>query len=145
MKKAILAVLLAVTSVTASAQLAMPGSSWSELTYNPSPIRGTPEDGNIIFQGSIQQGIDWSKHGAWTFNTFAQLNYVADKNELFYNNKLSPMIGVKLRRDFDRGVIDVGVRLVHVNHFKGVSEGQPRSGTGVQAYAGYWFGWNLKK
>lgn len=145
MKKLILAVMLTITSIGAQAQLAMPGSNWTELTYNPSPIKGTVEDNNIVVQGALQQGIDWTKLGAWTLNTSVGVNYVADRNGLSYNNKISPLIGIKLRRDFASGSVDVGIRVVHQINFSGVSPGQPKSGTGVQVYAGYWFGWNLKK
>ena len=145
MKKILLAVALAAVSFGASAQIGYPGSTWSELTVDPSVLKGTPEDNNILFQGNIQQGIDWAEFGMYKVNTFAGLNYSVDKNRLSYNNKLVPMIGVRLIRSYgDAGTAEAGLRLVHQRNFRGVTEGAS-SGTGVQAYASYWFGWNLKK
>ena len=145
MKKLIIAAVLAATSFSASAQIGYPGSNWSELTVNPSVIKGTPEDNDLLFQGNIQQGIDWAEYGNYKLNTFVAMNYSIDRNKLSYNNKIVPMVGVRLVRTYgDAGVGEVGVRLVHQNDFRGVTEG-PRSGNGVQAYASYWFGWNLKK
>jgi hypothetical protein len=148
MKKAIFASALALAMV-AGAQaepLGYPGSNWSVLTVNPSPIRGTPEDNNVLLQGKIEQGVDWMRlgDGKWRLNSYVQLGYSADKNGLAYNNKLVPAIGTKVSRDFDNGVLDLGVQVVHQNNFRGVTTG-PSSGTGVQLYASYWFGWNLKK
>lgn len=145
MKKILIAMAMAAMSASASAQLAYPGSTWSELTFNPSPIKGTPEDDNVILQGAIQQGIDWKKYGNYTLNTYVGANYSIDKNGLAYNNKFSPMIGVRLIRSFQgSGVAEAGVRVVHQRSFRGVTQG-PTSGTGIQVYASYWFGWNLKK
>lgn len=146
MKKQILAALvLASLSLGATAQIGYPGSTWSELTISPSVIKGTAEDNNIVFQGAIQQGIDWAQYGNYKFNTFIGMGYIADKNHLSYNNKITPMIGARLIRTYgDAGTAEAGIRLVHQRNFRpGI--GEPRSGTGIQAYAGYWFGWNLKK
>jgi hypothetical protein len=149
MKKIILAAVLIAVSMGANAQIAYPGSTWGELTFDPSVVDDGPENNNILFQGAIQQGIDWKKYGAWTLNTYVGASYVIDKNELFYNNRFSPQIGVKLKRAHmiagAEGQTEVGLRLVHQRTFRGVSVGQPKSGTGVQAYAQYWFGWNPKK
>lgn len=144
MKKTLLAIALVAIASSASAQLSMPGSNWSTLTYNPSPIRGTPEDNNTLLQGNIEQGIVWRKLGDWKLNTYGALAYTVDRNGLAYNNKLSPSIGVKLQHDFaNNGVFEVGTAIVHQDNFRGVTAG-PKSGTGVNLYAQYWFGWNLK-
>ena len=150
MKAAILAVALLASVTAASAEdkytgpIGYPGSNWSVLTVNPGVIKGTPEDDNILLQGKLEQGIDWKKYGNWTLNTYGALGYSADKNGLFYNNKFVPALGVKMSRGYERGVIDVGVQVVYQNNFRGVTAGD-NSGYGVQAYASYWFGWNLKK
>lgn len=145
MKKTLIALAVLAASFGASAQSSFPGSNWSELTVNPSVVRGTPEDNNVLLQGNVEQGmIVTTLAKGWRVNTFAGLNYSIDRNALAYNNKLVPMVGVKLQHDFDGGVVDLGVRLVHENHFRGVTAG-PSSGTGVQAYVSYWTGWNLKK
>lgn len=145
MKKLFIALALVGLSLSASAQLAYPGSNWSDVTVNPSVVKGTPEANNVLLQGNIEQGIVWKHFGAWRLNTFTGLNYSVDRNGLAYNNKLAPMVGVKFQHDFSsNGQLDLGVRLVHERHFRSVTEGE-NSGTGVQAYADYWFGWNLGK
>jgi hypothetical protein len=151
MKKTILATALVLAAVGASAEglkpIGYPGSNWTVLTVNPGVIKNSPEDGNVLLQGKIEQGVDWLRFGAdknWRLNTYASLGYSWDKNALAYNNKLVPAAGVKVSRDFDSGVVDLGVQVVHEIHGRGVTSG-PKSGTGVQAYASYWFGWNLKK
>jgi hypothetical protein len=150
MKAAILAVALLASVTAASAEdkssgpLGYPGSNWSVLTINPSVISGTPEDDNVLLQGRVEQGIDWKKYGNWTLNTYAALGYSADKNELSYNNKFVPALGVKMTRSFSSGVVDIGVQAVYQNNFRGVTSG-PNTDYGVQAYVSYWTGWNLKK
>jgi hypothetical protein len=149
MKKLLFATALAVASAAASADglkpVGYPGSNWSVLTVNPGVIKNTPEDNNVLLQGRLEQGVDWKRFGSnneWTFNTYASLGYSIDKNELAYNNKLVPAIGAKISRRFDSGVVDFGIQAVHERHFTGVTSG-PKSGSGVQVYASYWFGWNL--
>ena len=151
MKKTIIATVMALSAIGASAEglkpIGYPGSNWSVLTVNPGVIKNSAEEHNVLLQGKLEQGVDWLRFGAdknWRLNTYAALGYSVDKNAIAYNNKLSPAIGVKVSRDFDSGVVDLGIQAVHETHNRGVSSG-PKSGTGVQAYASYWFGWNLKK
>lgn len=141
MKKSLIALSLLAVSAAASAQVAYPGSSWSTLTF-PAGVAGT-EEKNVTLQGKFEQGIDWLKLGEdkkWTLNTYVSLGYSVDKDKLDYNNKVVPAVGVKLTRSFDNGVIDIGVQLIHERRWISGS-----SGTGVQAYGSYWFGWDLKK
>ncbi len=145
MKKTLFAaVALLALSGAASAQLAYPGSTWANMTVNPSVIRNTPEDNNVLLQGRIEQGIVWSKIAGFSVNTYGALSFSADKNGLAYNNKLVPAVGVKLQHPFDSGTVDIGLQVAHQQNFRGVTSG-PNSGTGVQLYAQYWFGWDLKR
>jgi hypothetical protein len=145
MKKIAIAAAMLALSLGASAQSSAPGSAWATLTYNPSPIRGTPEDNNTLLQGRVEQGLIVGKLGGFRVNTFGAVNYSVDNNGLAYNNKIAPMVGVKLQRDLgSRGIVEMGVQVVHQNNFRGVSGG-PSSGTGVQAFVSVWNGWDLKK
>jgi hypothetical protein len=145
MKKTLFAVALLVASASAFAQSSAPGSAWASLTYNPSPIKGTPEDNNTLLQGRVEQGLIVGRVGGFRVNTFGAVNYSVDNNGLAYNNKISPMIGVKLQRDLgSSGVVEAGVQVVHQHNFRGVSSG-PTSGTGVQAFVSFWSGWDLKR
>jgi len=152
MKSLIVAAVLGVSSLGVYAEglklpTDFPGSNWSALTLHPGVVKGTPEDGNLLLQGKIEQGAIWARFGdndKWALNTYVSLGYSADRNKLYYNNKLSPAIGVKVSRSFESGVVDIGVQAVHETYFHGIT-GSPKSGSGVQAYASYWFGWNLGK
>jgi nucleoside-specific outer membrane channel protein Tsx len=142
MKKILLAAaLLAATSSVFA--LDAPGQNWSSLTYNPSPIRNTREDDNVLLQGRVEQGLIVGRISGFKVNAFGALNYGADKNGLSYNNKIAPSIGVKLQRNLgSAGIVEVGVAVVHQNNFRGVTSG-PSSGTGVQAFISVWNGWNF--
>lgn len=146
MKKIISAIALLAAAFTASADpIGYPGSNWSTITINPGVVRGTAEDNNVLLQGKAEQGIDWLRFGAgdaWKLNTYAQVGYSVDRNKLDYNNKLVPAVGVKMVRSFEHGTAELGIQVVHEDHFR--LSGPGRSGNGVQAYGSYWFGWNLK-
>lgn len=145
MKKILIAA-TALVAISANAQVtSYPGSNWSDMTVNPGVIGNTPEENNVLLQGNVEQGAIVGHIGDFRVNTFVGMNYSVDRNGLSYNNKLVPMAGIKLQRNFgDRGVMDMGLRVVHENHFRGVDTG-PSSGTGAQMFVSYWTGWDLKK
>lgn len=144
MKKTLVTLALVALSGAALAQpVGYPGINWSVLTLNPGVIRDTGERDNMLLQGNLEQGVDWVHFGEgnrWRFTSYGSLGYSVDRAGLDYNNKLVPAVGVKISRSYDNGVVDLGVQAVHERHFR-----SNRSGTGVQAYASYWFGWDLKK
>jgi len=144
MKKTLVAAALLVITSGAFAQSA-PGSAWATLTYNPSPIRGTPEDNNTLLQGRVEQGLIVGHVGGFKVNAFGAVAFSADNNGLSYNNKIAPAVGVKLQRDMgSNGIVELGIQVVHQNNFRGTTSG-PNSGTGVQAFINVWSGWDLKK
>jgi hypothetical protein len=122
--------------------IALPGSNWSVLSY-PSGAIGAERE-NVLLQGRIEQGADWVRFGEgknWVFNTYVDLGYSADSQELTYNNKLVPGIGAKISRRYADGVVDFGVRYFHQYNWVGQNE----SAGSFQAYVSYWFGWDLSK
>lgn len=133
---------LALAASAAHAEpLEMPGSTWAYIV-GPSSSQGD-ERNNVLLQGKIEQGIVWFKFGEdgkWKLNTFAALSYSLDSKGINYNNKAIPAVGVKISRDFENGVLDLGVQAVQENRWK-----DNVNSTGVQAFASFWFGWNLKK
>lgn len=134
------------SSDTSSGPIGYPGSTWGVLTLNPG-VRGAEEKHNVLLQGKVEQGIDWFAFGTdknWRFNTYVSMGYTADKNGLAYNNKVVPAIGAKVSRRYESGVLDLGLQAVQETQFRGVPSGGRRTDTGVQLYASYWFGWNLK-
>ena len=145
MKKTIFGLALLAASVGASAQLAYPGSNWSNLTYNSDPAAPSSERTNTLLQGNIEQGIVWKNFNGWRLNTYASMGYSADNVGYAYNNKVTPALGIKFQRPWDGGNLDVGVQVVHQRNFRNVPTGASNSGTGVQAYVQYWTGWDLKR
>ena len=147
--------MLMTTLALADGPVGYPGSTWGQFVTPSSVVKGTPEDGNWLYQGKVTQGVDWVKFGpsnSWVFDTYLSVGFSMDKNRLSYNNKLVPAVGAKIVRTFSKGVIDVGAEVVHEEHFGDVYDGATpvgqrlsQNGTGVQAYVSYWFGWNLGK
>lgn len=147
--------MLFAASVVTAAPIGYPGSTWGEFVAPSSVIKGTPEDNNWIYQGSISQGVDWFKFGAdkkWTFDTYGRFGFSLDRNRLSYNNKIAPAVGAKVVRSFSNGAIDAGVEYVYQRHFGDIYDGASvvdtpvaREGYGARAYVSYWFGWNLGK
>jgi hypothetical protein len=142
-------VALSLNSIVANAAdgpIGYPGYTWGSLTYPSSVIKNSPENDNLLFQGKIEQGVDWVKFGSrkeFTLNTFASVNYSLDSQGLPYNNKVMPAAGVKVRMTGEWGVADLGVQYVYENRWK-YGEDQ-RSGSGVQAFLTWYSDWNLKQ
>jgi len=147
MKKLLIATAITALAMSANAQsTSYPGSAWANMTVNPSVVKNTAESDNVLLQGRVEQGMIVGHVGAFRINTFGALNYSVDRNGLDYNNKVAPMVGVKMQRDLSsQGIVEFGVQAVHERHFRGVSAGNPSSGTGVQAFVSVWSGWDLKK
>lgn len=127
--------------VFADGPIGYPGSAWAVITV-PASTTGV-EKNNLIFQGKIEQGIDWfylDSESKWKLNTYVSFGYSADSEALGYNNKAVPAIGVKTTRTFTNGVFELGVQAIHEDRWI-----DNVSSNGVQAYASTWFGWNLKK
>lgn len=127
--------------VACAEPISYPGTTWGSISY-PSGLVA-PENHDVLLAGRIEQGAIWFRFGErseWSLNTYAAINYSADNKGLPYNNKLTPLVGVKITRRLDGGLLDLGVQLAHERRFK-----DHQSNTGVQAYAGWWFGWDLKK
>jgi hypothetical protein len=145
MKKTLVTLALVALTGLASAQIAAPGSSWSTLTYNPSPISGL-EKNNVLLQGNIEQGLVWKQFDSgWRLNTYGAVAYSRDRNSFAYNNRVTPALGVKFQKPFDDGMVDVGLQLANQRTYRGATAGFPSSGTGIQLYVQYWTGWDLKK
>lgn len=80
-----------------SGPLAYPGLTWGEIRYPGSqdPI----EESSMVFEGYTEQGVDWANWGGWgTFNFYGNLDYIADTEEIEWNNLFAVGIGVKLKK-----------------------------------------------
>jgi hypothetical protein len=123
----------------ALAQIAYPGYTWGTITFPNSVMKNSGKElDNVALDMKVEQGIDWFKFGqdSWRFNTYISLRVAADNQGLDYNNKVSPALGFKIRRDFDQGILDFGVQAVQERRWK-----IPTKSSGYQAYASWWFGW----
>lgn len=140
MKKIIFALALASAAAAHAEPIEYPGSTWG-VVMGPASTTGA-EKNNVLAQGKIEQGIVWFRFadGQWKLNTYASLSYSLDTEGINYNNKAVPAVGVKATREFSSGVVDVGVQAINERRWK-----DNVNSSGVQAYASYWFGWNLKK
>lgn len=138
-RKIVAALALAWVAVAAAEPIAYPGSTWGVVTF-PSATTGAEKD-NTVLQGKIEQGIDWFRfEDNWKFNTYVSAGYSVDNNGISYNNKFVPAVGAKVTREFSNGVADFGVQFINERRWK-----DDVNSSGVQAYASWWFGWNLKK
>jgi hypothetical protein len=149
MKRILVAALLASSASAFAEPIGYPGSTWGVLIF-PTSITPETKDGkevtdNVLLQGKVEQGIDWFRFGddKWKLNTFASFNYTIDNAGLTYNNKLVPAVGVKVVRAFKDGVLDLGIQGVYEQRLRPAA-GEKKNATGVQVYASWWFGWNLK-
>ena len=87
-----------------------PGEFWAELRY---PASHDPlEEEDLIFEGVLEQGIDWSRIGEQgRFNTFAILEWQYDSEGLDYYRSLAGGLGVKLRFPMgDAGLLQIGAK-----------------------------------
>ena len=77
--------------------LAYPGLTWGEIRFPGSqdPI----EESSMVFEGYTEQGVDWAHWGRWgTFNFYGNLDYIADTEEIEWNNSFAFGVGVKLKK-----------------------------------------------
>ena len=90
-----------------------PGLTWGEIRYPGSHV--IDEEDDFIVEGAIEQGVDWVAVPNWgTFNTYAALDYIADTEELSYNNALTLGVGAKFKRKIgSQWLLQYGIELAH--------------------------------
>lgn len=94
-----------------------PGSTWGELRWEFPEEEAGQE--NLILQGWIEQGIDWTKWGNLRLNTYATIRYKWDSEELDYNNSIGPGIGIALANIWPKGDhIKIGVEYIWDRFYK---------------------------
>lgn len=151
---AVAAVLSASPALAYDGPIAYPGSSWGAVVGPSTVLKLTPESGNVLYMGKITQGIDWFKFAGntLTFDTYGSVTFSDDMNHLTYNDKIQAAFGARVDRHFADGILTVGVEGINEHHWGdgwsgllNVPASDPSmNGFGVQAYASYWFGWNLR-
>jgi hypothetical protein len=78
-----------------SGLLSYPGFTWGEIRCPGA--QDASESGNTIFEGAIEQGLDWFQKDNTTLNTFAELKYITDSTGLDWNNEYTLGAGIKLK------------------------------------------------
>lgn len=125
--------------------IAYPGYTWGNATTPSSVQQGSP-NGNLGYSAKIEQGVDWFAFDTdkkWRFNTYVSALYSRDTSNYAYTwgNQFTPAIGAKIRNVYESGLIEVGVQYVNQTNLN--VSGQ--SGSGLQVFANYWMGWDLKR
>lgn len=125
--------------------IAYPGYIWGNAT-TPSNVQPGAPSNNVGYSSKIEQGVDWFAFDSdkkWRFNTFVSALYARDTSNYAYTygNVFTPAVGAKVRNVYESGLVELGVQFVNQQNLN-VSGS---SGSGVQAFANYWFGWDLKK
>ncbi len=143
MKQALLAALLTVATTAQAGPIGYPGSTWGTIVVSNTG----PEKPNFQWQGIVEQGVDWFKFAddRWRLNTYGAASYSMDMNSI--SNTLAPQVGVKINRHFSDGSLDLGLRYVSQHSFFSsttIANTPATTHAAVQAYATFWFDWNLK-
>jgi len=118
MKRTILIALLlfGLLTLTSNSQaegpIGYPWFTWGELSETWDHI-----ETGFKFDTYLEQGIDWAKIGNtnWILNSFAGIRLVQSDQSNYWNNKIGPWFGVKVKHDFQLfkdswGQIAIGVR-----------------------------------
>jgi len=110
------------------------GATWGELRYD------IPKDGreNLLLDGWVKQGVDWTRWGNTTLNTYAKLRYRWDSEGHEWNNLLGPAVGVSLDTYVPAGLaLSVGIEYTWENRLLANDNGLERKAI---AYVN-WYGW----
>lgn len=73
-----------------------PGSTWGEVRQDIPNNSSSDTPSNLLGQGYIEQGIDWTKWGNLFLNSYATVRYKFDTAQYDYNNSVGPGLGFSL-------------------------------------------------
>lgn len=134
---AIVLTCLVLCSGSAFAIVGFRGSTWGDLR-GELPKEG---DSNLLLNGWIKQGVDWTRWGNVTLNTYATLRYQADTEGLPYNNSVGPGLGISLEAYSPRGAVaSLGVEYIWDRYTTFDETAQK-----VVLYVNWYGWWDLKK
>ncbi|MBP9749513.1 MAG: hypothetical protein KBD21_02185 [Candidatus Pacebacteria bacterium] len=120
---AAVSVLLGNAAQAADFPMGYPYLSWGELSYAESS-QGVEE--GLKLDGYFEQGVDLFPLGTWRLNAFAALRgTVSESSDDYWNNKVGPWVGLKLKYDGTApgsgwSNLAVGVRMEHYTYFDSV-------------------------
>ena len=143
----VLALLLVLAPLCASAESGYPWSIWAGTTYIPGGSSSLYDRHNLVFQGRAEQGWVAADLGSgFSLIPYAALTWNVDTVDHPWDNFVQVAAGVKVRKHFDTlglpnsaGFIDVGVEVFGSRQFRS----DPRSGAGVmvRASVNFWGNW----
>ncbi|HPX62216.1 MAG TPA: hypothetical protein PLN25_10680 [Deltaproteobacteria bacterium] len=81
---------------TADAIEGYPGSTWGEIRQELPNQKGKDGPVNLLGQGYIEQGVDWTRWGSIFFNSYATVRYKFDTMHYDWNNSVGPGVGLAL-------------------------------------------------
>jgi hypothetical protein len=140
---ALVALCLALCSGSAFAIVGFRGSTWGDLRAEMPKVG----DNNLLLNGWVKQGVDWTKWGNVTLNTYATLRYQADTEGLDWNNSVGPGFGISLEAYSPKGIVAaLGVEYIW-DRYLGLDQASSFDET-VQKFVVYvnWYGWwDLKR
>ena len=110
-----------------------PGSSWATIG-NISPV----EQGNIIGQAYVSQGIVAKRFTRTTLVPYAEMTFSRDSKHFDWDNKLMPGAGVKAVFPHGNLYTEIGAAYLYENRFE-----SGRSAGGLALFMNASFGWNL--
>ena len=134
---------LVLCSGSALAIVGFRGSTWGDLR-GEMPNEG---ENNLLLNGWIKQGVDWTKWGNVTLNTYATLRYQADTEGYDWNNLVGPGVGISLEAFSPRGITaSFGVEYIW-DRYLGVDEASAFDVNAhkIVIYASWYGWWDLKK
>ncbi len=89
--------------------ISFPGNTWGSIT-TPSALT-KEEDGNMLLEGSVEQGIVWAITDAGALNSFIDIAYKADTKGIDWNNSINMSLGVKLDKQLSKNLsISYGIK-----------------------------------
>jgi hypothetical protein len=134
---------LSLCSGSAFAIVGFRGSTWGDLR-GELPKEG---DSNLLLKGWVKQGVDWTKWGNVTLNTYATLRYQADTEGFDWNNSVGPGLGISLEAYSPHGVVaSLGIEYIW-DRYLGLEAGSPldEMEQKVVFYVNWYGWWDLKK
>ncbi len=113
------------------------GATWGDLRME------MPEElsNNLILQGWVKQGVDWTQVRNATLNTYVALRYRWDSEGYDWNNTLGPAVGVSLDLYTSKGLsATAGVEYIWDRYFE-----SDRNDNKLAIYLGWYGWWDLKR
>ena len=135
----LLAALLSTSALAIQPRITAPGVGWGEIRSPGSTDK--EERHNVVLDGAIEQGVNFSNDdGPTSITALGKLNYVADTEELDFNNKLKLGLGLKMRHVLSGGdVVNVGAKYEWDRRFH-----PKRTLNGPMLFADFFKAWMFK-